>query len=137
MDPVLISLRRMHWESTDKSARPVRTHGHSLIILLSGLKMASSEQQGDFLDIVQGYLGRGEIFKPVKEFVTKLTLCKRCIRGARQKYVLKDTLSRMASLILGQGQTCHSKKQEKPARMAQDRGQGPGHFPNCQPGLDQ
>ena len=100
----------MHWELIDTSARPVRTHGHSLIILLSGLKMASSEQQGDFLDIVQGYLDRGEIFKPVEEFVTKLTLCKRCIGGARQKDVLKDTLSRMASLVKDKLATQRNKK---------------------------
>ena len=100
----------MHWESIDTSARPVRTHGHSLIILLSGLKMASSEQQRDFLDIVQGYLDRGEIFKPVEEFVTKLTLCKRCIGGARQKDVLKDTLSRIASLVKDKLATQRNKK---------------------------
>ena len=100
----------MQWESIDTSARPVRTHGHSLIILLSGLKMASSEQQGDFLDIVQGYLDRGEIFKPVEEFVTKLTLCKRCIGGARQKDVLKVTLSRMASLVKDKLATQRNKK---------------------------
>lgn len=72
--------------------------------------MAFSQQQRDFLDEVQGYLDRGEVFKPVEDFVKKLSLCQRCRGGARQREVLKDTISRMASLVQNKLETQRNKK---------------------------
>lgn len=72
--------------------------------------MASSQQQRDFLDEVQGYLDRGEVFKPAEDFVQKLSLCQRCRGGASQREVLKDTISRMASLVQDKLETQRNKK---------------------------
>ena len=51
---------------------------------------------GDFLDTVQGYLDRGEMYKKPVEFVAKLALCPSLI-GKGQ--ILKDTFLRMTALV--------------------------------------
>ena len=61
--------------------------------------MASGEQERDFLEVVQGYLDRGEVYKKAEDFVSKLTLCPRCRGGKSQTHLLKETLFRMTTLV--------------------------------------
>ena len=87
---------------------------------------------GDFRDIVQGYLDRGEIYKKPKEFVAKLALCPSLI-GKGQ--ILKDIILRMTALVKRKLDQQRN-KQEDPADLAQDSVKRPGYLPSSQSGVD-
>lgn len=59
----------------------------------------ATKQTRDFVDVVQGFLDRGEVFQPANKFVSELSLCPRVRGGPDQRNLLKDLLFRMASLV--------------------------------------
>lgn len=61
--------------------------------------MAARQSTRDFVDVVEGYLDRGEVYQPAEKFVSELSLCQRCRGGPDQMKLLRDLISRMASLV--------------------------------------
>ena len=61
--------------------------------------MAHKGQAGDFKEVIDSYLERGQVYKPAEKFISKLVLCRRYIGGGEKtKALLKDML-RMVSLV--------------------------------------
>ena len=78
--------------------------------------MASGDQEREFLEVVQGNLDRGEVYKKVEDFVSKLILCQRCRGGKSQTHLLKETPFRMSTLV--KRKLAEQRNKKSPASLA-------------------